>query len=239
MKVMEENVQGLKQRQEDMAMVLPTRFLSSTKHASIQILNEDRNYVGIGFFVRPKVVFTAEYVLTQNYNVGTTTYYGKVQNSEGVEIITFTMKGYYTDYDFAVLTTLEYESKYCLPIKNLDGIGFGSKKLVMTTFNSCTDMFDSGFGVMPAILLRKGDHHLVYTSNLFSGDSGVALIHSSDGSVLGIHLETVNEAKDHIDKGAYVLEDVAKSVSSLISGLSQGFIGLRLDCDIVTTLLND
>ena len=168
-----------------------------------------------------------------------TTYYGKVHNSKGDDIITFTLKGHYTDYDFAVLTTLEYESKCCLPIKSLDGIGFGSKKLVMTTFNNCTDMIDSGFGVMPAILLRKGDHHLIYTSNLFSGGSGVALIHSSYGSVIGIHLETVNEAKENIVQDAYLLEDVEKSVSSLISGLSQGVVGLHLDCDIVTTVLND
>jgi hypothetical protein len=82
-------------------------------------------------------------------------------------------------------------------------------------------------------------HYLRYRSSLFSGDSCAALIHADDGTVLGVHLETVNEASEALRKGEYDLETVAESVNNLIQGFSQGFVGLRLDCPELLELLDN
>jgi len=62
------------------------------------------------------------------------------------------------------------------------------------------------------------------------------VIFSTDGHVIGMHLESVNEAHEQIRLDA-TDEEIVGSINSLISGLSQGFIGLRLDCQEVYEII--
>lgn len=91
--------------------------------------------------------------------------------------------------------------------------------------------------MIPAHVYRKSQNHIVYFSHLFSGDSGGAIIFSKSGEVIGLHLETVNQAIDELEHESYTVEDVANSVKSVIQGLSQGFLGLRLDSEIIQNLI--
>ena len=45
-----------------------------------------------------------------------------------------------------------------------------------------------------ATLFKISQHHIVYSSNLFCGDSGGAVICSANDEVIAIHQQTVNEA---------------------------------------------
>ncbi len=98
------------------------------------------------------------------------------------------------------------------------------------------DKIDESFACIPAQLLKVTASHCAYQCSLFSGDSGGAVILSSDGSLLCIHLETINEANEKLRKGA-TNSEVVKSINSLVSGLSSGFIGLRLDSQKVRDLI--
>ena len=101
------------------------------------------------------------------------------------------------------------------------------------------DVMHQHFMVVQGTLLNISKHHIVYQSNLFSGDSGGAVICASDGQVIGLHLETVNEANEKIESRLVTVEEVNRSVNSLISGLTRGFVGLRLDSGVIRTILNN
>jgi hypothetical protein len=98
------------------------------------------------------------------------------------------------------------------------------------------DAIDVSFCVIPAFLIKLTPHHLVYTSSLFSGDTGGAVLIASDGSLRGVHQQTVNQASEMLGTSASSAA-VAKSINSLISGLSSGFIGLRLDAQEVQDII--
>ena len=66
----------------------------------------------------------------------------------------------------------------------------------------------------------------------FAGDSGGAIV-LKDGRAIGIHQETVIQARERIEHGADLdteaqLESVEASVNELIQSLSCGSIGLQL-----------
>ncbi len=100
-------------------------------------------------------------------------------------------------------------------------------------------VFSEGFLVVRGELVKISDHHIVYSSNLFSGDSGGAVICSDDGNVIGMHQETVNQANEKLDEEDVTLTAVNKSVESIIGGLSQGFIGIRLDTDDIRVMIDN
>jgi hypothetical protein len=63
----------------------------------------------------------------------------------------------------------------------------------------------------------------------FSGDSGGVLIFS-DGAVIEMHTETVNQALEHLGRTNSIsdrLDDVEHSVGSMIKGLSRGNIAVK------------
>ena len=239
-------VRELKLKMEDLVVVLPERFQRMTLNATVQILQGDGvSYAGIGFFVRNSVVVTALHNLE---DVGSGPIFVRVNKANGscpddYGVVEFTMKASLPKYDFAVLSSA-YVSEHILSIKALDGVVDGCKQLAVTTFNSnlseqCPETFSLGFGVIPATLMKYSDHYIAYSSNLFSGDSGAALIHATDGFVIGIHLETVNQAKEALERDEIRVHDVAVSVNCLVKGLSQGFVGLRLDVPDINNLLLD
>ena len=72
---------------------------------------------------------------------------------------------------------------------------------------------------------------------MFSGETGGAFILASTGDLLCIHLETVNQAKEKLRKNGTPTE-IVESINALVSGLSSGFIGLRLDIQEVQDFIN-
>ena len=240
----------LKQSQEDLAVLLPVRFQDLAKRASVEIVQSDQQtYVGIGFFLRPNLVITANHNLLQNYRDDDVVFVRVHSDEVGMETVGFKLKGRHEDYDIAVLYCCSaYKSPHVLQVATAPAVDVptGSTRLAITTFSNAISeqcrgsTFPRSFGVLPATLTKRSDHHLLYSSNLFSGDdSGAALIHAANGKVIGIHLETVNEANEALRKEEITIEKVAESVNSLVSGLSQGFIGLRLDILEVNSLLDE
>jgi hypothetical protein len=80
------------------------------------------------------------------------------------------------------------------------------------------------------LFLQKqvSERHLVYQSLSFVGHSGSALVFR-DGSVVAMHLEGLNSAKERnrqLVDTEEKLDDVAESVDGLIKNLTQGQIGL-------------
>eukprot|EP01031_Cornospumella_fuschlensis_P030733 gene30733-37133_t len=87
--------------------------------------------------------------------------------------------------------------------------------------------------LLPATLYKMSANHVLYMSNLFSGDSRGAVVLSRIGCVVALHLETVNQANEELQRGRYDLEEVANSVNNIIQGYSQGFLGLRLNSPVI------
>jgi hypothetical protein len=93
------------------------------------------------------------------------------------------------------------------------------------------------FAVMPATIYKVSDNHVVYSSSCFSGESGGAVVFGPTGKVFALHLETVNQANERLRKEEITLAEVADSVNSIVRGMSQGFLGLRLDSKLISSLL--
>jgi hypothetical protein len=106
-------------------------------------------------------------------------------------------------------------------------------KLALTTFTSelarqHPTAIDVSFCVFPATKVKVSVHHMLYTSSAFNGYSGGAVVLAKDGTARGIHLETVNKAKEKLQHGE-VMHEIVESINSLISSSASGFIALRLD----------
>jgi hypothetical protein len=82
--------------------------------------------------------------------------------------------------------------------------------------------------VIPAQCLKSSPHHMV---------TPVILL-SHDGVDRAMHQETVNQAREELERGVFDEDEVVDSINSLISCLSQGFIGLRLDVPEIQALIN-
>ena len=166
----------------------------------------------------------------------------KIFSSIGIFVpAKLSVKARHTDLDLAVLIFAGTHAH--LNIINLAS-GIGEKRLAVTSFaigvtSELADIkFDGdGFAVLSAQMIRLSKSHIVYSSNLFSGDSGGAMVFSKNGDVVALHLETVNEANDELEHGKYTLKDVADSVNRVVRGFSQGFLGLRLDSPAVRNII--
>jgi V8-like Glu-specific endopeptidase len=210
--------------------------------------SSDLEPCGIGFFVSPHIIITA------NHNIkdcpdSTTIINVKMFNDSGDFIFsTVSVKSRHPDYDLAVLYIATMHEHFLRISEQSRGevVVGGENRLAITSFNIAMNaqLADiqftgdgEGFAVMSAQIIRKSKNHLVYSSNLFSGDSGGAVIFTKSGEVIGLHLETVNQASEELEHGSYTLEDVANSVNSVIQGFSQGFLGLRLDSEMIQNLI--
>jgi hypothetical protein len=233
----------LEQEVDDSRYVLPPRYLDPVKRASVLLLHCDGDPCGVGFFVSPNIVVTANHNITSYPDSATIVRVKLFIDGEQFVSSTLSVKGRHPDYDLAVLYTSTAHEPF-LNIADGDSIIDGSNRLAVTTFGiALTAAFadiqfsGEGFAVIPAQIFRKSNNHIVYFSNVFSGDSGGAVLFSPSGEVLALHLETVNQASEELEHGFYNLEDVANSVNSVIKGFSQGFVGLRLDSHSVRNLI--
>lgn len=91
---------------------------------------------------------------------------------------------------------------------------------------------DLSIGVFKGEIAKLYPRHFVYQCPSFAGDSGGAIV-LRDGRAVGIHQETVIQARERIHHGADFdvdarLESVEASVDELIRSLSSGSIGLQL-----------
>jgi len=190
---------NLAQEVEDLRTILPTRFVDNTEKSSVKILNAANEPVGVGFFFNENTVISCAHNFPEltgksKEEVTGINFHGQVYGGQQIilRIIGFSDK---VDYDLAVFHT-EYISNNCLTIGSPRQT---ETRLAITSFQIGLShayrnklVIPQEFVVVPATLLKISPHHIVYSGNLFSGDSGGAVICARDGTVIGIHLETVN-----------------------------------------------
>jgi len=237
---LEQSNARLEQEVDDSHYTLPPRHVEPVKKSSVLILNDDMTSAGVGFFVSPKIVVTANHNLTSYRNA--TSINVKVFSNIGFVSANLTVKVRNTDLDLAVLTFAGTQHSHLSIISDASSVG--EQRLAVTSFSiaisaelSEIQFEGDGFALVPAQMFKISSNHIVYQSNVFSGDSGGAVVFSKEGKVVALHLETVNQAHEELEHNSYTLGNVANSVNSIIRGFSQGFLGLRLDSQAIQDLI--
>jgi V8-like Glu-specific endopeptidase len=233
----------------DLQSILPQRYIENTKRSNFLILDPlQEKEIGIGFFILPDTAITAFHVVKDNGYIFSSIVYARVLPNRN--IIEMTIKSLprleqaINEFDVCVMKTITYQSPSHLTIPSSSEIVVQKpKQTCVTTFHIAmteevknNDIISVGFGIVEATIIKVSKNHFIYSSTLFDGDSGGALVYC-DGSVVGLHQEAVNRAKEKLEHGHYELEDVADSVNGITAGYSQCFLGLRLDSDIVKRLV--
>ena len=236
--------QMLRQKVEDLEVTLPSRFQERTQLSSTNLFCPTRTTaIGVGFFFSSATkVITALHILDEHYpDVASMpsmlvngVIHRRLQSGALVEEeVHFQVLRTHKCFDLAVLELHRASADAFLEIPSLN-YNFEKTRMAITTFSNflheqAPNEVPRSFCVLSADFVKASPHHIVYTSNLFSGDSGGAILMSHDGVVRALHQETVNQADDQIRRDSLNDDTVVNSINSLISGLSQGFIGLRLD----------
>lgn len=238
----------MEQELADSGTIVPDRFLENIKHSTVQILNASNAPVGIGFFVSSRIIITAFHNIEDHSNIRALI--TSVDGQMNTHTLTFTSNAIKhfekcRDLDLGILRA-ETDHPHHLAIYLHDGVNLKRKDFALASyFIGLSAQLDAeflgedGFGVMPVVIYKVTKNHVIYSSNCFSGDSGGAVICSSKGEVFALHLETVNQANEELEKEKFTLQDVADSVNSCVRGFSQGFLGLRLDSADIKSLIFD
>jgi len=243
-------LKDLRQKVNDSVTILPRRYKEAVRLASVNVFDTHGDSIGVAIFVSSRRIISALHVFTKHYGFKkrksvqfnkNAVIHGLLHRPDNKEEkAEFRMVDYKDSWDLAVLELVNCNDAD--HFVNLPHVGANDSqgneeddldKLAVTSFtsalaNQAPKEVDVSFCVCPAALLKVSKHHLLYSSSLFSGDSGGAVLLSRDGSLRGVHQESVNQASDELRRGATPAEMV-KSINSLINGLSSGFIGLRLD----------
>ncbi len=246
-----DSVKDLRQKVNDSVVILPRRYKELVRLASVNIFDVEGNSIGVAIFISQRRIISALHIFTKHYgfkkrknaqfNLNTAIHGLLHRPNKQEERASFRVVDYKDSWDLAVLELIDSYSDASHFVA-LPAIGSNDTKdneeedldkLAVTSFtsalaNQAPNAVDVSFCVCPAALLKVSNHHLLYSSSLFSGDSSGAVLLSKDGSLRGVHQESVNQASDELRRGA-TPKDMVKSINSLISGLSSGFIGLRLD----------
>lgn len=246
---LEQETLRLNQEVADFQETLPHRYQERTLLSSANLFCGARiSGIGTAFFLgSTSRAITAHHVLSANYPNG-----GKVngiihrRQADGRfanEEIQFDILRTSSRFDIAVLQLIQTTADAFLEMPGVN-YDFQKKRMAITSFhNSLHEQapveVPRTFCVIPAECLKSSEHHIVYMSNLFSGDSGGAVLFSHDGVVRAMHQETVNQAREELGRGSFDEEEVVKSINSLVSCLSQGFIGLRLDVVEIQQLITN
>jgi hypothetical protein len=166
--------------------------------------------------------------------------------------IQLTLKSFSDDYDYAVLTSAverPHLDLYTGEIQPLVGTQVALCSYHMTLHEELPE-FEQGIAVTPvslAFLVKgissktastdgqghiwkasKGGHFFLYSSACWPGDSGPAVV-LYDGSVVGMHSESINRMRERIDRDKTTgdrLTLLEESVDSAVESLSQGAIAL-------------
>lgn len=243
----------LKDQVEDLNYVIPPRFVTQLQRSSVLFLSDRLESIGVGIFISSTRVITAFHIIKDHYKAKSRGNY-KFVPIKGKYLVDIDSKIVVTQ-DFRViasdnkrdLVVLDLVSRpshhtFCpLPaIGAMDNLPH-TTRFVVTSFTTALakqvpDMIDESFAVIPANFVKATVNFCAYHSSLFSGDSGGAVILASTGDLLCLHLETVNEANEKLRKDA-TPKEVVDSINSLVSGLSSGFVGLRLDSEDVQNFI--
>lgn len=230
---------------------LPRRYRESVRLASVNIFDEKGKSIGVAIFVSSRRIISAYHVFKTHYGFKnrqsasfnrSIVVKGLVHRPDNkVEAVEFHMIDYAENWDLVVLELGKnfVDANYfiSLPLVGVNNDQGDNDeelgKLALISFTAAharqaPQEANVSFCVCPAVLLNVSKHHLLYSCSLFSGDSGGAVLLSKDGSLRGIHQESVNQASEELRTGVTPAAMV-KSINSLIRGLSSGFIGLRLD----------
>jgi hypothetical protein len=246
MQIEQQNMR-LQQAVTDSRMTLPLRYRERTLLSSVNIFHR-YEAIGVGFFLHsPRRIVTVLHSLEKHYGnlvIGTTIVNGFMHRRQlngefPLESARFILLRANKKFDLAVLELLSRheDAEYALELPDV-GRAYETDKLAVTSFSNTLHEqapveIARAFCVIEATFIKSSEHHIVYHSNLFSGDSGGAVLFSQDGIVRAIHQETVNQAREELDRNSFNDDEIVVSVNSLISCLSQGFIGLRLDVEDV------
>ena len=243
--MMRKQVKVLEQELSDSLSVVPDRFMENLKHSTVQILDENSAPVGIGFFISTQIVVTAHHNIRGSSHIRALISTANGQTSAHTLAFAPSMEANAEkckELDLAILKT-ETVHPHHLSIFSLDAKNMRVKDFALASYSIeysqvlGKEFLADKFAVMPVTIYKATNNHVVYSANAFSGDSGGAVVCSGKGEVFALHLETVNQANEGLERDQYTLQDVAESVKSCIRGFSQGFLGLRLDSAEIRTLL--
>jgi hypothetical protein len=198
--------------------------------------NDSSGYhpVGAGFFVSHHVAITACHNL-QNPTVGLIIKgkFGEVQDSV-TQDLAFTVARFDEQIDYCLLWETSAIEHGHLVLSSevphqMDQCVLAAFQIPLT--EELLGVFESGHqvGFMPGRVTKIGRRHFLFDGSSFSGDSGGAVILALSQQVVGIHLETVNQARERISQASVKerLNAVEQSVDSLVRGLHSGSLALK------------
>ena len=186
----------------------------------------DNKGIGVGVFIGPNRAVTADHILPD----GQTRVYAAMPGTSKL-ILQVVKRVKQLDY-----AKLSCEVKHdFLESYEGDPASLIRAQLALCTFSVGTaedsdddelaENFADGIGVMPAsgVKLSKDNRFLVYTSTMWAGDSGGALV-MHDGKLVGLHLDGVNHLKElmkhesadlptHVGQLDASVKDVIRSVA--------------------------
>lgn len=138
------------------------------------------------------------------------------------------------ELDYAVLAAgVEFSTH--LPLYSGPSFGLVGKQLAMCAFQlgiheELPEWSHSSLGVMPAtgVKLSRQEHHLLYASDTWPGDSGGALV-MYNGELVGLHIGGVNALKEKFEKKRtrkQRMSAVEDSLESAARSVASGCIAL-------------
>jgi hypothetical protein len=247
---LEQRLEQAEKELEDLKVVLPDRYKENTANSVIKVCDQDWKSKGVGFYISDHVVVTVLHNLFDTENTKESTIETMIASGKAVfngknisnEPLRLNLCRFNVKYDFAVLKC-DTPSKGQLVIQSCEKLHENTKELAVTSFQightsavNDSEIVDEDFTVIPAILLKRSSHHIVYVSNLLGGDSGGSIIFSKSGSAIAIHVEYFNEA-DKVPT-EFAKDEVLSSLGSLTMNAGGGYLGLRLDCEEVQAMIN-
>ena len=246
----------MKQRIKDSEQTLPNRYLTRTQLSTVYLLCPERKEaISVGFFIgSTNRAITGLHVLSNyyqlsDYNVRIKGTIHKRQRDGSIKIVNVEfnyLKGN-TKYYIAILTlSNSMVADTYIQTPNINSNLIYNQKLVIIAYTNSSRHTHNNINhnntcILPATYYKSSTYHIAYSSILFSGHCSGALVLTTDGIVRAIHIHTVNQARevirhhDRINKN--VKDEVFDSINELISCLSQGFIGLRLDSRDIQSII--
>ena len=192
--------------------------------------------IGTGFAVSSTVVYSvAHNFVHPTVDKEVTCHFGKP-----MEQITRRLRfsSYDTRLDYCILSTIKGEADLPAFLEgSLEPLTPG-RQCILAAFQigiqqDLEDLDPSlSVGLFRGEIAKLYSRHFVYQCPSFAGDSGGGVV-LKDGRVIGLHQETVIQARERIQHAGDLdadarLESVEASVDDLIRSLSSGSIGLRL-----------
>jgi hypothetical protein len=123
-----------------------------------------------------------------------------------------------------------YLTPYRGPLNSLAGETMVLAAFQLGLVRAVPHMFDASLGVMPASAVRISatKRHLAYSSSIFDGDCGGALL-LYNGQLVGIHVVLVSALREVLQRKLVIeerLSSVDESLNALIRGMSDGCVAV-------------